>query len=125
MMRRYMVREIGVHRGAPRIYLDTAALAIAGFTPGAAYQRETTGGRVVLRLDVNGRFKVSRKEKEGKIIPVIDINSKEALSPLDGLKAVRLVIADGVCPRRSKFEPPCRLNIEPGVEADFCGVGCG
>jgi predicted nucleotidyltransferase component of viral defense system len=30
-----------------------------------------------------------------------------------------------VCPRRSKFEPPCRLNIEPGVEADFCGVGCG
>ena len=29
------------------------------------------------------------------------------------------------CPRRSKFEPLCRLNIEPGVEADFCGVGCG
>lgn len=96
MMRRYMVREIGEHRGAPRIYLDNAALAIAGFTPGAAYKRETTGGRVVLRLDVNGQFKVSRKEKEGKIIPVIDINSKEALSPLDGLKAVRLVIADGV-----------------------------
>ena len=31
----------------------------------------------------------------------------------------------GVCRRRSKFEPPCRLNIEPGVEADFYGVGCG
>ena len=30
-----------------------------------------------------------------------------------------------ICRRRSKFEPPCRLNIEPGVEADFCGVGCG
>ncbi len=30
-----------------------------------------------------------------------------------------------VCPRRSKSEPPCRLNIEPGVGADFCGVGCG
>ena len=29
------------------------------------------------------------------------------------------------CRRRSKFEPPCRLNIEPGVEADFYGVGCG
>ena len=24
-----------------------------------------------------------------------------------------------ICRRRSKFEPPCRLNIEPGVEADF------
>jgi hypothetical protein len=30
-----------------------------------------------------------------------------------------------VCPRRSKSEPPCRLNIEPGVEADLSLVGCG
>jgi hypothetical protein len=29
------------------------------------------------------------------------------------------------CRRRSKSEPPCRLNIEPGVEADFEMVGCG
>ena len=38
--------------------------------------------------------------------------------------AYALRMADG-CPRRSKSEPPCRLNIEPGVGADFCGVGCG
>jgi hypothetical protein len=29
------------------------------------------------------------------------------------------------CRRRSKSEPPRRLNIEPGVEADFDRVGCG
>jgi putative ATP-dependent endonuclease of OLD family len=29
------------------------------------------------------------------------------------------------CSRRSKSEPPRRLNIEPGVEADFERVGCG
>jgi L-lactate dehydrogenase (cytochrome) len=29
------------------------------------------------------------------------------------------------CPRRFKFEPPCRLNTEPGVEADVETVGCG
>ena len=29
------------------------------------------------------------------------------------------------CRRRSKSEPPCRPNIEPGVEADFELVGCG
>lgn len=29
------------------------------------------------------------------------------------------------CPRRSKSEPPCRPNIEPGVEADLERVGCG
>ncbi|MFN9476161.1 hypothetical protein [Acidovorax sp.] len=38
----------------------------------------------------------------------------------------RLVEAAGIeCPRRSKFEPPCRPNIEPGVEADFSRAGCG
>ncbi len=29
------------------------------------------------------------------------------------------------CRRRSKFEPPCRPNIEPGVEADLERFGCG
>lgn len=30
-----------------------------------------------------------------------------------------------VCRCRFKSEPPCRPNIEPGVEADFEMVGCG
>ena len=30
-----------------------------------------------------------------------------------------------VCRRRSNFEPPCRLNIEPGMEADVEIAGCG
>ena len=46
-----------------------------------------------------------------------------------GLRAVqghgRAILVVDMCPRRSKFEPPCRLNIEPGVEADFERVGCG
>ncbi|RYF54212.1 MAG: DUF1415 domain-containing protein, partial [Comamonadaceae bacterium] len=29
------------------------------------------------------------------------------------------------CPRRSRTEPPRRLNREPGVEADAASVGCG
>ena len=29
------------------------------------------------------------------------------------------------CRRRSKFDPPCRSNIDPGMEADGVMVGCG
>jgi len=36
-----------------------------------------------------------------------------------------LAIVGPSCRRRSKSEPPCRLNIEPGVEADVSRVGCG
>jgi DNA (cytosine-5)-methyltransferase 1 len=96
MIRRYIVREIGEHRGAPRIYLDTMALTSAGFTPGATYERLKEEGKLILRLHENGRYTVSKKDKGGETVPVIDINSKEGLSPLDGLKAVRLVIQDGM-----------------------------
>ena len=29
------------------------------------------------------------------------------------------------CPRRSKFDPPCRSNIDPGMGADRVTVSCG
>jgi hypothetical protein len=32
---------------------------------------------------------------------------------------------DPVCRRRSKSEPPCRPNIEPGAQASFSIAGCG
>jgi hypothetical protein len=34
-------------------------------------------------------------------------------------------IEDLECRRRSKSEPPCRPNIEPGVEAGLELTGCG
>ena len=42
-----------------------------------------------------------------------------------GLPDWNALIERIACRRRSKSEPPCRLNIEPGVEADVSRVGCG
>lgn len=113
MMRRYIVRQMGEHRGAPRIYLDTKALALAGFEPGTPYNRATENGKVILRLDPNGHFRISKKEKQGETIPVLDINSKAALAPLEGLKAVRLVIQDGlICMMPMASEANARRRLE-------------
>lgn len=30
-----------------------------------------------------------------------------------------------VCPRRPNFDPPCRSNIDPGMDADRVAVSCG
>lgn len=122
MIRRYLVRQIGENKGAPRIYIDTPALADAGFTPGATYSRTVEDGRVVLKIDPTGRYTVSKKEVRGNAVPVIDINSREALSPLDGLTAVRLVLQDGMIaalPLASQLNAKKRLerlreNLERG-----------
>lgn len=96
MIRRYLVRELTNHKNAPRIYLDIAILSEAGFGPGVTYTRELDPEkkRVILRVDPKGTYRVSRKEVRGNTVPVIDINSNAGLEPLEGLKAVRLVIQD-------------------------------
>lgn len=114
MIRRYIVRSLTIHRGSPRIYLDTKVLADAGFEAGASYSRHTDheNRRVVLRVDAQGQYRVSRKEANGQVLPVIDINSKAALDPLDGLAAVRLVIQDNmICmmPMASELNAQRRL----------------
>ncbi|WP_234265117.1 DNA cytosine methyltransferase [Hydrogenophaga sp. NFH-34] len=108
-IRRYLIRKLGEHRGSPRLYIDTMALKEAGFEPGASYTRhvDKEAGRIVLKLDPIGTHRVSKKEKSGNTMPVIDINSREALSPLDGLQAVRLVIQDGMI---AAMAPASQLN---------------
>ncbi len=93
-MQQYIVRKIGSNRGAPRVYLDTGALVGAGFAPGKTYKREvdTEKQRITLTIEANGSFVVSRKEKNGHHLPVIDINSSEVLKPFEGMEAVRIVI---------------------------------
>ena len=49
-----------------------------------------------------------------------------ALSRLVGVNCTGLLGADILgCWRRFKSEPPCRLNNEPGVEANPLRVSCG
>lgn len=95
---KYIVRQIGENKGAPRVYLDMAGLSEAGMTPGASYRRDTDAKtkRISLVLDPEGDHKVSKKVKSAKEIPVIDINSSLALSQFEGMEAVRIIIGQGV-----------------------------
>lgn len=93
-MLQYIVRKLGLSRGIPRVYLDTQAMAKAGFEPGKSYQRmiDTEKRRITLTLEPGGDYLVSRKEKAGKMVPVIDITSTEAFKSFEGMEAVRIVI---------------------------------
>lgn len=96
-MKRYIVRNIGSNRGAPRIYLDIQVLAHAGFGPGVRYSRsqDAVGRRLVLTVSEGGQYKVVKKERADKVFPVIDISGNAAFSPFEGLEAVRIVIQEG------------------------------
>ena len=77
--------KLGTHRGNRRIWLDHSDyLSAAGFFPGVTYTAHYVqgpniigNGLIVLRLDDDGKTKVSKKTKGGKLHPVIDMNSKK------------------------------------------------
>lgn len=107
-----MVREIiypafGENRGAGRIWLEGRRLAEAGLTPGAHYrvlfdesrktiELRTVSAKEAQALGPRGARKVSRKEKYGATIPVIDLRSKKLNAMFDEtLKRLKAVVQDG------------------------------
>ena len=90
------VLKLGTHRNNRRIWLDNSPmLTAAGFFPGLKYRADFVGGgwakypanddegitplngAIFLTVDPEGKTKVSKKTKGGKLLPVIDINSKK------------------------------------------------
>ena len=114
-MQRYIVRGMQEHKGAPRVYLDMLALAEAGFEPGKTYRREVDEDkrRVVLSLEDNGTHVVSGKDRDGRKVPVIDINSHQALKAFEGMQAVRIVVEERcitILPLASEVKRSARLR---------------
>lgn len=87
------VKKIGVHRGSPRVFLEGAQAARAGFAPGESFEIDVDGQRVMLTKRSDGSRTVSKRvKKTGKVLPVIDINSQELLAIFDGMEAIRVVV---------------------------------
>ena len=91
------VVAIKEHRGSPRFWTEGSAPLKSGFVPGSKFVITRHGAGILLKLDESGDRKVSKKEyAAGKQVPVIDINSAEALEPLKGCEVVR-VVSPGLC----------------------------
>lgn len=99
------VKNIASHRGRPRIFLDGVQAARTGFSPGDEFIVEVDGQRITLQKKddgtrtlrpFDGRVRtVSSREKNGRITPVIDINSAEILKMFDGMDMLRIVVTKG------------------------------
>ena len=57
-----LIRQLGTHRGAPRLYIDSPALELAGLRPGATVTQEINASefRLTWRVDADGSGKGSR-----------------------------------------------------------------
>lgn len=97
MFQDVVIRGIGQHRGAPRLYLDMAEVERASFSRGTAYRVEIDEERskVTVLADEWGDRVVSGKETKAGVRPVIDISSRKVLGLFGGQSQVRLVFMSG------------------------------
>lgn len=96
-MQTYSIQKLGQQRHSRRLWLEGRRLQKAGFEPNGRYDIEIDREERTLTLRANrtgGRI-VTRKERDGRVFPIIDISSGAALSPFDGLERVLVVYEDG------------------------------
>lgn len=90
-----IIRKVGQNRGQPRLWLEGILPERAGFAPGARYEIIVSPHRLILRCEQAGRRVVSVKERAGRRMPVIDINSAELLSSFKEVERVRVILLRG------------------------------
>ena len=102
----YIIKEIKRNKNKPRIYLDGLHAARAGFAPGDTYELLVEDGiRLTLIVHKDGSRTITGKPRvvTGRIdkrtgkksIPVIDLNSIEALGQFEGMSEVRMIVREG------------------------------
>lgn len=87
--------KLGENRGNKRIWLEGQKLAREGYTPGLRYDLELKDTQVILRVKEDGRFTVSKRERYGRITPIIDLTVSELATIFDGIELLRVSIQRG------------------------------
>lgn len=87
--------KLGENRGKARIWLEGGKLEREGYVPGDQYDLAVAEGRVVITPSESGSYTVSRKTRNGRLIPVIDICREDLAELFDGVEMLRVLVTKG------------------------------
>lgn len=87
--------KLGEHRGKKRVWLEGQKLLREGYYPGMKYDLELKDSQVVLRVKEEGKFTISKRERNGRVSPIIDLTVQELATVFDGVEMLRVFIRNG------------------------------
>lgn len=91
------VLSVGEKGGVPRIWLEGLKLLAGGFRKSTQYVvKEQTAEKVVLTLKQDGKRRVSGRKRNGRDMPIIDLNNNDLAKFCEVGQKVRAVIRKGV-----------------------------
>ncbi len=86
---------LGVARGISRVWLEGQKLAKEGYEPGMKLDFKPVGDRVMLTPSESGRFTVSKRTKNGRVTPLLEIREALLSEIFDGVEMLRVSIQRG------------------------------
>lgn len=92
------ISKLGEHRGTSRLWLEGMKLVRAGINPGDRYSVEwdSETGRITLDFRDDGDRTVSKRERNSRVIPIIDINGESIETALgEGIERAQVTIYKG------------------------------
>lgn len=87
--------KLGEDRGRKRVWLEGRKLAREGYQPGMKLDFEVKDTQVVLRVAEQGQFTVSKRNRNGRVSPIIDLSTKELAAVFDGVDILRVFVKQG------------------------------
>ncbi|MFC6674321.1 DNA cytosine methyltransferase [Marinobacterium aestuariivivens] len=87
--------RLGEHRGKKRVWLEGQKLVREGYRPGMKYDLEVKDSQVLLHVKEAGKFTVSKRERNGRVSPIIDLTVQELADIFDGVEMLRVAIKSG------------------------------
>jgi DNA (cytosine-5)-methyltransferase 1 len=114
---------LGENRGKKRIWMEGLDLAEFGFVAGARYGRSVREGVITLQVSEGGSHKVSKKQKLGAEIPVIDILNEKIQEIIGACEAIRIVYRDKtIVIRASELDGRIKSREQAVIDAVTTGT---
>jgi DNA (cytosine-5)-methyltransferase 1 len=88
--------KLGLTRGKKRLWLEGGKLLREGINPGAKFDLEFRDKKLVIRICEAGKYTVSRRERAGKTLPIIDLVQHDIGDLFEGVDLLRACVRNGL-----------------------------
>ncbi|MBF4296256.1 DNA cytosine methyltransferase, partial [Vibrio anguillarum] len=88
--------KLGTHRGKRRIWIEGMKLLNGGYQAGLRFNIESDEGTLKIIPDREGKYTVSRRLRNGKTLPIIDISVDIIAKMFEGIECLTIRICEKV-----------------------------
>lgn len=90
-----IITKLGTHRGKHRVWLEGIKLSREDFNAGDQYDVTVSNNSVKLSKSAEGKYRVSKRKKNGELLPIIDLSINDLGKVFSGVDRLNVELDSG------------------------------